>query len=67
MRCIESKTIAIRKMRTRRMREAAGSRRWVAFGIRSFDLPVEDKNDPDHGKERFVKEHVGLRAQKYHG
>jgi hypothetical protein len=24
------------------------------FGIRSFDLPVEDKNDPDHRKERFV-------------
>jgi hypothetical protein len=29
MRVVESRTVAIRKMKTRRMREAAGSRRWV--------------------------------------
>jgi len=31
MRVVERRTIAIRKMKTRRMREAAGSRRWVVL------------------------------------
>jgi len=31
------------------------------FGIPSFDLPVDNKNDPDHGKESFVEpEHFDL-------
>jgi hypothetical protein len=45
--------------------DARGSRLEAlgGFGIGGFDLPVEKKENPDHGKERFVKpEHSGPRG-----
>ena|ERR1017187_9109948 len=42
--------------------DARGSRLEApgGFGIGGFDLPVEKKENPDHGKERFVEpEHSG--------
>ena len=47
------------------MREAARLETLGGFGICGFDLPVEKKGDPDHGKERFVEpEHVGLDGKR---
>jgi hypothetical protein len=48
------------RARARRMRQAAGSIRWVVFGIGSLDPPIDNKGDPHHGKERFKEpEHSG--------
>jgi hypothetical protein len=57
MRVVERRTIAIRKMKDEDTQNAGGSRLEAlgGFGIGGFDLPVEKKENPEHGEERFVE------------